>query len=97
MGGEEAGGIRIRDPRSRGGFEHGRVNYTGGSGGMEQREATRYANKRFNYSTRRAEESRLFDSLKLPPDYPPSRAMCYPRAESGRFFLKKKNNRRIFA
>lgn len=36
------------------------------------------------FNGRRAEESRLFDSLKLPPDYPPSRAMC-PRAESGRF------------
>lgn len=58
---------------------------------MEQRDvAMRYANKRFNYSTRRAEETGrfLFDSLKLPPIT--GRAM-YPRAESPADFKKEKS------
>lgn len=43
-------------------FRNGRVNYIPGSG-MEQRDAMRYANKRFNYSTRRAGESGRFYSI----------------------------------
>lgn len=75
---------------SRGGFETAAWIISPGSG-MEQRDvAMRYANKRFNYSTRRAEETGrfLFDSLKLPPIT--GRAM-YPRAESPADFKKEKS------